>query len=757
MNKKKPFPLFDDGRLSVSEAIDKKGGCLCFVYGGQVLCANYSPDDFYRFEAPCPKEGYYAGYTYDQVMDSGRDILAEKALEKGEASFETLIGLLPPLRKNAYSFLSGAVGWSGVVVDMQGNIYPQMNGQIARPAPIFTPVELDVRLNHPKPQQMRLESYVPVMVSVYEPEVGTQIRTIAFVEHGDPDRDPLVWMRATWYVGDRKAPTQDWYFCVTQSRDRKKQMIASGPFWNALYTTIIYWRRFVEHSAAGSRNLCIPDKELETLVRGTLISCASTFTGEHPHYGHKEYGSNQHDNFPPTLISAFESAAVWGQTSRARGMVDHLMKYSVDAIGRFSYRQGDTYDYGAAAVEYGQLLWVLGQYWQVMERTDDLEGMLETLRHMGDILIGFRMPMTHDAHLRLIRACAEADTHERVYYYVNNNLWAVRGLQSLSTILKRQGADGCAYEIEARSLLDDVRAALERYRVPTQFGQLVPFQFYYSATPLTLSNTKATFYPVSPEEYGRYIVPLHMSEDIDSKQEYSENTYANYRYYVEMLSTRLLELKEEEAIVKMREGLGGELLGMTRFLDRLDDWPVFNYARYLLETDRIDKYLLILYAHALYSGCPRHMIYFEQFTADGTVVCPDCVPALLNVPLLTAWMFAHVSTVDGTLHLLHGVPQRWYAAPEFYARDIVTPCGAVSVSVKNAPTQISLEIALSESARAAEMKYVHIRGIRHLQPEQIINGSEWVQDIRGDALLLKDDCPAGMTIQIRRRKNERYL
>jgi hypothetical protein len=248
-----------------------------------------------------------------------------------------------------------------------------------------------------------------------------------------------------------------------------------------------------------------------------------------------------------------------------------------------------------------------------------------------------------------------------------------------------------------------------------------------------------------------------MSEDIDSKQEYSENTYANYRYYVEMLSTRLLELKEEEAIVKMREGLGGELLGMTRFLDRLDDWPVFNYARYLLETDRIDKYLLILYAHALYSGCPRHMIYFEQFTADGTVVCPDCVPALLNVPLLTAWMFAHVSTVDGTLHLLHGVPQRWYAAPEFYARDIVTPCGAVSVSVKNAPTQISLEIALSESARAAEMKYVHIRGIRHLQPEQIINGSEWVQDIRGDALLLKDDCPAGMTIQIRRRKNERYL
>jgi hypothetical protein len=499
--KSKKTELFRNGYLTVSESIDKSGGQLEFVYGGQALTASYARGDFSRLEPPCPKAGYYFGHSLREVTDSSRDMLADEALAKGEPGFDTLAGVLPPLSRGAYSFLSGAASWSGVVVDRSGSIFPQMNGSISSPFAIFTPVELDNRLYKARPFQMLLDAHLPVMVSIYEPEVtGTQIRTVAFVEHGDPDRDPLVWIRASWYRNGVMDANRDMYFIVTQSRDRKKQLIDPDAFWNALYTTVVYWRRFIHRSAASQSSLSMPDRELENLVRGSLIFCAATFTGEHPHYGHKEYGCEQHDNFPPTLITAFEAAAVWGQNSRARGMIDHLMKYTLDALGRFAYRQGDTYDYGASAVEYGQLLWVLDRYWYILESTDDLEGILSTVCSMGDILAGARTACPHDPDIRLIRMCAEADTHGRVYYYMNNNLWAVRGLRSLAGILAKNGMDAGKYMGEADDLLRDVRIALQKYRVPSEHGALVPFQLYYTATPLTLSNTKKTFYPLPQEE-----------------------------------------------------------------------------------------------------------------------------------------------------------------------------------------------------------------------------------------------------------------
>jgi len=39
---------------------------------------------------------------------------------------------------------------------------------------------------------------------------------------------------------------------------------------------------------------------------------------------------------------------------------------------------------------------------------------------------------------------------------------------------------------------------------------------------------------------------------------------------------------------------------MTRFEERLDDWPALHVARALLELDEIERYLLLLYAHGLH-------------------------------------------------------------------------------------------------------------------------------------------------------------
>ena len=42
-------------------------------------------------------EGYYLGYTKEEVLASGRDLLGEALLSKGEPTYEEVAGVLPPL------------------------------------------------------------------------------------------------------------------------------------------------------------------------------------------------------------------------------------------------------------------------------------------------------------------------------------------------------------------------------------------------------------------------------------------------------------------------------------------------------------------------------------------------------------------------------------------------------------------------------------------------------------------------------------
>ena len=95
-------------------------------------------------------------------------------------------------------------------------------------------------------------------------------------------------------------------------------------------------------------------------------------------------------------------------------------------------------------------------------------------------------------------------------------------------------------------------------------------------------------------------------------------------------SSCLLEERFEKSIVAIREQLGGQWLGMTRFMDGLDDWPAYNYAIYLMERGEIPRFQLLFYSHIRYHGNQNFHLYYEQVkcldhgmrkTADSSVPC----------------------------------------------------------------------------------------------------------------------------------------
>lgn len=672
------------------------------------------------------------GRTPEEILASGRDILAEGLLSRGEPDYIDVKSILPPLREGAYSFLSGTASWGGVIVRaFNGGIYPQQAGGNRRPEPLFTPVEVDAQLGKLRPKQFLLDGRMPVMFSVHC-DGNNVLEFLYFVEPGDPDRDPIVWIRTKRY---QKADPENFhidYRMAAFSREVKHRMLPEEQFLETLGDTVAFWLRFQEAGTCFE----IPEQELSRVIDGTQMACATTFSGDHAHYGHGIYGEEVHDNFPPNYCWSLEAMCLLNRQSWAKRIWQHLMHYLLTDEGRFFYRQGEEELFGASAVEYSQLLFLANRYHKQLGAAQWDPEDWEKLIGFGKVLLDNCKPCAEAEGRVLVVMCAEADTNTRVHAYLNNNLWSIVGLSALAQLLERYGYKDQVGEFSETAVLleENVRAQLRKESIQnSRFGNLPPFRFGYTAEPATLSICRDTFHPMTDAEHTAYMVVSNMRAQ-GTEQDLTENTYANYRYYPEMLSAMMLEDEQAEAIRKMRENIGGEILGMIRYMGHIDDWPVLHYARYLLEMGYAEKYILLLYAHTCHHGHPELMCYYEQVSLTGVVRAPDCVPSLLTTPVMAAWMFAYETMRGNRLTLLRGIPKVWFETG-FSAKKVGFSDGSVDIAVKDG--RVTMDFS-KETAEPVELVW---RAKDKISLTDLEAGREYVSAISGNCLTLK----AGIT------------
>jgi hypothetical protein len=631
----------------------------------------------------------YLEHSFTEVMNSGRDLLGEEILKEGIPSFPRMKGILPPVDRGRYCFLSGIASWHGLLLYPDGNVYPQQTAPVAAPLPLFSPVEEDADAKLAVTEQCLLEGWIPVATIDFIIEKRF-MKISYFVEYGDPDSCPQLW------IDIRKKGKDRCCYVVSDSRPVKKRAINPEEYDETLETTVIEWRRLGSLFDA----YALPYGEIETSLKAMTANLFATFSGDHAHYGHRVYGREIHDNFPPSYLSGIELCYSLGMKEQAFGMISHLLRFGIDIKGRFYYRQGFKDWNSASGSEYGRFFCLARRLWKTGKRIYPLDTWADVFVRMGDHLVN-RIQCDEKGR-RLVMMCAEADTRSRVKAYTSNNLWIVQGLRSLSLLLKDFGySEGEKFIEAAEALYTDVRAMLNEEKIDSPWGPLVPFQSGYTPRPLTLSFCGDVPDAVPPDSYFNQ---LNFDSTREIEQDYSQNTYANYRYYAEMLSSGLLEPEEALAIEKMRKDLGGELLGMTRLYKRLDDWPADNYARYYLETDRLDKFLLLYYAHYLYHGNPDMGVYYEQVTADGEVFAPDCVPSLTLTPLMTAWMFCYQKPAGDEVYLLRGLPPDWLTCGRpIEARHLTCTAGAIDIRITSLPGGLKVELKTAKPWKDEEV------------------------------------------------------
>lgn len=719
----------------IFEITGKSGEKLREVFSENAFYFEFSNGDkikslpLYSLDEKCESErNIYLGYTMEEVLASGRDILGEKLIKDGDPDYSEVKKVMPKIEKSAYCFLGSPASWSGVTVDTMGNIFPQESGRDPNPEAMFRPELSDATLGSIKPKQMLLGKELPVMISLHTDGISS-LEFLYFVEPGDTGRDPIVWIREKRYENKNPESTNITYRAATISMDlseieMRKHAPAEDIFLEALADTVAYWIDFYENGA----KISIPEKELERVGRGAMAFASLTFTAGQAHYGHKYYGRETHDNFPPNYIWSIEAACLCGRWDFAKRIFSHLITYALNDNGSICYRQGLKFMSGASATEYSMLLWLADRYSKIL-LPDVCDKTIKKLTGMGDIILSHLIPCPEFEGRRLIKMCAEADNNVRVNVYLNNNLWSIRGLEALANILG--GEKGKKYSDAAEIIKQNINCLIEEYaEKSTPYGDVVPFRFGYPAIPYTLSNCETFSVKVSDEERERYFKTVKGRRDFDvAEQEITENTYANYRYYPEILSSMLLSENYADGISKMRDELGGNLLGMTRFRSWIDNWPVLNYARFLIETGKIEKYLLLLYAHTAHHGHPELMCYYEQIKVWGEVSANDCVPSLLTTPIMLAWAFAY-EKMDGTLSLLSAIPKDWYSRP-FSAIGIGYSGGTVNITSDG--REIAAEI-IGELYGTAE---ITLRNKEKITRADILFGEEFIEKISDNKIIFK--------------------
>ena len=233
-------------------------------------------------------------------------------------------------------------------------------------------------------------------------------------------------------------------------------------------------------------------------------------------------------------------------------------------------------------------------------------------------------------------------------------------------------------------------------------------------------------------------------------------SYANFRYFSEMLSAQFMGDEVDGALNKFRESHGGTLSGMTRFRDHLDDMPANGYAYSAIATDRVKSYLSLMFGHianyqargtfnspeqlGLYGdgGSNKIWTYSDSYrqmlsAGHGEVDIDTCVPSTTLVAFMLRWMLIFEQRDTDTIWLLKAAPRRFYALEKKQA----------VISVSAAPTRFG-EVSFSVGSSSDNNEGVEQSGsLRMVCNVSIALHGRGMVDKVGIALLLRLRDPQG--------------
>jgi hypothetical protein len=152
-----------------------------------------------------------------------------------------------------------------------------------------------------------------------------------------------------------------------------------------------------------------------------------------------------------------------------------------------------------------------------------------------------------------------------------------------------------------------------------------------------------------------------MEQERPSEQQWS------HRCYAELLRPDVLPAEQANTIIDCMRAYGATTIGVVANVGRTNPngrailgFISYGYAQALLRLNRIEEYILFLYAHRYHDHSRGSWTAGEVsgITGGGAIFC---IPAQQTIPLLVRWMLVFEDSNEGRLHFGRAIPRDWLA------------------------------------------------------------------------------------------------
>jgi len=421
--------------------------------------------------------------------------------------------------------------------------------------------------------------------------------------------------------------------------------------------------------------------------------------GVYPKYGavDRDYFGSEYDGFQDIFTMAVYTQLEWGRFETARKFIDNYFTDFVDDKGMVNMR-------GPETAQFGLTLSLLARYFNYTRDSSLI------LKHRAKIQATARLLADlHDESLRLLRdspgyglihGWSESDAcllpTPKVWWqpYFANSAFAARGLKDIAMawleLVKSRPVAGLSKEADAwlkrshvlqHAVVESIERNVKKESKPPYIGPL-------PGAKLKFRESLAQERP-SPQQWP-------------------------HRPYTELLQADILPPHLANLVIDCMRAYGATTIGVVANVSSrpgsraILGFISYGYAQMLLRLDRIEEYLLFLYAHRYHDHTRGSWTAGEVAGINGGTAT-FCIPAQQTIPLLVRWMLVLEDSDEDRLYLGKGLPRDWIASgKEITIEQAPTRWGRVNFYLVAKPEtkRVTAKVVL---ARPGEPKELHVK------------------------------------------------
>lgn len=677
----------------VYEDLRARDGALTFVSsaGKARVLGKHGEPAFDQADKP------YLGLELKDVGTSPHDLLADKLLQNGDPDPEQVKSAAPPQGTEQIRGRAERLPWDNFVGTRESletePVLPNANTETYHPVIFFPEITGDLVK---KRFDGLVGGWMPAARKVFPVSDSAYVEVIVFADVKAPDK----FIVNTWHRSSRvedgkvtKVVYGDTYVPFPPRRGEAKP----EDFYRAMLAFAEYWDGLLHEFAPAT----LPQNDWVDMSKHAFVKELMVRPGGiHPRYGAVDfwYRGPECDGFQDIFTMATYANLEWGRFQMAHDIIDDYLTNFTDSKGMINMRGPETAQFGMTLSLLARYYWYTRDHALLEKHGDKIEATVDLLNELH--AEGLKLPQD-DPGYGLIHGWSESDSclspKPMTWWlpYYSHNAWAARGMRDLSNawleinrVSPQKGVEQFAGDWLKRSktMQDGVVASM---RKNLRSDMNPPYIGTYPGTTMTFWESMQKERP-SPQGWP-------------------------HRGYAELLQADVIPADLANAVIDCMRAYGATTLGIVANVEPphptgrdILGFISYGYAQMLLRLDRIEEYLLFLYAHRYHDHTRGSWTAGEVSGITGGLAL-FCIPAQQTIPLLVRWMLVLEDSDEDRLYFAKGLPRDWaVSGKEIRIQGAPTRWGRVNFKMLGQPDSKRIT-ATVELAKAGAPKEIQVK------------------------------------------------